>query len=278
MRNSRFAEGSEEWASNLMENVVKHLLAHHDVLQAHLFVTKLGDDWEKLDDVLKAALFQSAVTVYARPFVDNRSSTGGNRRFSISGLRKAPGFDKALHNHILSLRHTLIAHHDTSVVKAQISHMTLTNQQEEGKPPLTVQTEGKVKALHAIAKKEVAEQFLKHMAAAVDYLYQATHDSLGELYRLRVSYPNLGMEKLKSLALEFERLDDDTFRLPFANQKPIDEPALIFPPSSYIWLEYTQTYYEVGQLPANGDPLIEVFDLVKPTLPNPTALNPYKKR
>ena len=231
MRRPRPTEGSEEWASNIMEDAVKHLLAYHDVLSAHLFVKKLVDEWDKLDPVLRAALFQSAVTVYARPFVENRSSTGANRRFSISGLRHAPGFDRALHGHILLLRQTLIAHHDTSVVKAQLSHMMLTNH-EQGKPPLTVQTEGKVKALHAIAKKELAEQYLEHMAAAVAYLYQATHDSLGRLHRVRVSYPDLGMAKLKSISLDFERLGDDTFRLPFANPKQIDVP-----PGSYIWLE-----------------------------------------
>jgi hypothetical protein len=113
MRNPRMiVEGSEEWASNIMETTVKHLLAHHDVLAAHLFVKQLVDDWDKLDHVLRAALFQSAVTVYARPFVENRGSTGANRRFSISGLKNAPGFDRALHKHILTLRQTLIAHHD----------------------------------------------------------------------------------------------------------------------------------------------------------------------
>jgi hypothetical protein len=203
MRNPRIiVEGSEEWTSKIMEATVKHLLAQHDVLSAQLFVKKLVDDWDRLDDVLRAALFQSAVTVYARPFVDNRSSTGANRRFSISGLKNAPGFDRALHNHLLTLRQTLIAHHDTSVVKAQLSHMTLTNQQEEGKPPLTVQTEGKVKALHAIAKKEIAEQYLKHMAASVAYLYKATHDSLGKLHKVRVLDPNLGIAKMQSLSLE----------------------------------------------------------------------------
>jgi hypothetical protein len=83
---------------------------------------------------------------------------------------------------------------------------------------------------------------------------------------------------MKSLSLEFERLGGDTFRLPFANPKPIDEPTFMFPPSSYIWLEYTQTFYEVGPLSANGEPIVEVLDLQKPNLPNPTALNPYGKR
>jgi hypothetical protein len=281
MRNSRlFTEGSEGWASNIIEDTIKHLLALHDVLAGHLFVKKLVVEWDKLDEVLRASLFQSAVTVYARPFGDNRSSTGANRRFSISRsrLKNAPGFHRALHDHIIILRHTLIAHHDTSVVKAQISHMTLTSEeaQKQGKPPLTVQTEGKVKALHAIAKKEIAEQYLKHMAASADYLYMATKDALGKLYTLRTSYPKLGLEEMKSLSLEFERLSDDTFRIPYANPKPIDEPAFIFPRDSYIWLEYTQTFYEVGPLFENGEPVIEVLDREKPGgPPNPTAINPY---
>ena len=187
MRNSRLTEGSEEWASNVVEDALKHLLAHHDVLAAHLYMKKLADDWDTLDEVLRASLFQSTVTVYARPFVENRSSSGPNRRFSISGLKNARGFDRALHDHVVRLRHTLIAHHDTSVVKAQLSHMTVTNEedQKQGKSPLTVQTEGKVKALHAIAKKEIAERYLKHMAASAAYLYDATHAALAKLHKLR---------------------------------------------------------------------------------------------
>jgi hypothetical protein len=283
MRNSRvFTEGSEEWASVIIEDTIKHLLARHDVIAAHLFTKKLVDEWDTLDEVLRASLFQSAVTVYARPFVDNRSSTGRNRRFSISGLKNAPGFHRDLHDHVVDLRRTLIAHHDMSVVKAQLSHMTVTNDedQKQGKPPLTVQTEGKVKALHAIARKEIAEQYLKHMASSAAYLYSTTHAALAKLHRLRMLYPNLGIEKMKSLSLEFERLSNDTFRLPFANPKPIDEPAFNFPSNSYIWLEYTQTFYEVGPLSANGEPMIEVLDLEEKSgrPPNPTAINPYAKR
>jgi hypothetical protein len=85
---------------------------------------------------------------------------------------------------------------------------------------------------------------------------------------------------MKSLPLELERLSDDTFRLPFANPKPIEEPAFPFPSNSYIWLEYTQTFYEVGQLSANAEPAIEVLDLEKKSSrpPNPTTIDPYAKR
>jgi hypothetical protein len=152
--------------------------------------------------------------------------------------------------------------------------MTLTSQQGGGKPPLTVtvQTEGKVKALHAIAKKEIAEH-LKHMTASVDYLYNATQDWLGKLHSVAVSYPNLGISKMQSLPLEVERLGDGTFQLPFANPKPIDVPNFPFPTNSYIWVEYIQTFYLVGLIPANGEPVVGVLDvLAKPSLLNPTAL------
>ena len=266
MLNPRLIEGSEEWADDIKENARQHVLAHHDVLVAHLFIKKLVDDWDTLDDVLRAALFQSAVTVYARPFIRNRSSNKTSRQFSISELKNDAGFDKALHDHICKLRQTLIAHHDTSMVKAQISHMTvtLTNQQEEGKQTVTIQTEGKVKALHAIAKKEIAEQYLNHMAASMDYLYNATQDALGRLHRVSLMYPDLGISKMKSLSLELERLRDDKFRLPSANPKPIDEPTFIMPADSYIWLEYTQTFYLVGPVhSASGEQIVEVFDVEK---------------
>jgi hypothetical protein len=53
---------------------------------------------------------------------------------------------------------------------------------------------------------------------------------------------------------------------------------LTYRPVRIFGLKYTQTYYEVGRLPANGEPVVEVFDLEKPSSPNPTGLNPYNNK
>jgi hypothetical protein len=98
------------------------------------------------------------------------------------------------------------------VVKAQIGYTGI--QPEEGKPTLALQTYGMAKALHAIAKREIAERYFNHIAACKAYFLKATHDALGQLHFIRVTYPQLGVEKFKSVSFELEKLADGKFRLP----------------------------------------------------------------
>src|SRR5215469_16745774 len=103
-------EGTEEWANTKKENAGEHLIALHDILCADLFISHLVEGWDTLDSVIRAALFRSAITVYARPFIENKRSRGTKFRFRASAHKNVPGFDRELHDHICILRQTLIAH------------------------------------------------------------------------------------------------------------------------------------------------------------------------
>src|SRR6266851_1329015 len=239
-------EGTEGWANTITENAGEHLIALHDILCADLFINRLVAGWDTLDAVIQAALFRSVITVYARPFIENKRRRSVKKfRFPVSVLSKnVPGFDRDLHDHICTLRQTLIAHHDTSVVNAQIGHTQI--HPEEGRPALALQTYGMTKALHAIAKKEIAERYLTHIVACKAYFLKATHDALGQLHMMRVNHPDLGIAKMQSLSFAFEKLGEGKFRLPnieaIARIKPISTPSSILSAASYIWLEFTQLF------------------------------------
>jgi hypothetical protein len=221
-------EGTEEWANTLKENAGEHLIALHDILCADLFINRLFDGWDTLDPVIQAALFRSAITVYARPFIKNKRRSKKQFQFRVSELKNVPGFDRELHEHICTLRHTLIAHHDTSVVNAQIGHMQI--QPEEGRASLALQTYGMAKALHAIAKRDIVERYLKHVGACKTYFHKGTHEALEQLHMMRVKYPDLAVTKIKSLSIELEKLGDRRFRLPhieaISRMSPITTPKL----------------------------------------------------
>jgi hypothetical protein len=238
------AEGTEEWANRISEKAGEHLIALHDILSADLFINSLVEGWDTLDAVIKAALFRSAVTIYARPFIKNKRRSKKNFRFPISELKNVADFDPDLHDHICTLRQTLIAHHDTSVMNAQIGHMQI--QPAEISRAVAVQTFGMTKALHAIAKKEIAERYLKHIVACKAYFLQATHDALGQLHMVRFNYPDLGVAKMKSVSVALEQLGERKFRLPdidtISRVTPSDTPRFIIPADSYIWLRFTQLF------------------------------------
>ncbi len=258
-------EGTEEWANTITENAGEHLIALHDILCADLFINRLVDGWDTLDPVIQAALFRSAITVYARPFIKNKRSRSTKQfQFRTSVLKNVSEFDRELHDHICTLRQTLIAHHDTSVVNAQIGHMQI--QPEEGSAALALQTYGMAKALHAIAKREIAERYLKHIAACKAYFHKGTYDALGQLHIMRVKYPNLAVAKMKSLSFELEKLGDRKFRLPnieaISRMKPITTPSFILSADSYIWLEFTYLFEatNIVYTTADGTPMAEVID------------------
>jgi hypothetical protein len=258
-------EGTEEWANTISEKAGEHLIALHDILCADLFINRLVDGWDTLDAVVQAALFRSAITVYARPFIENKRRGGGKKhRFPISVIKNVLGFDRDLHDHICTLRQTLIAHHDTSVVNAQIGHTTI--QPEEGRPALAVQTYGTTKALHAIAKKEIAERYLKHIVACHAYFLNATNDALEQLHMMRVEYPDLGVTKMISVSFALEQLGERKFRLPtieaISRVKPITTPSSVLSADSYIWLTFTQLFEatNITYTTPDGKPMVEVID------------------
>lgn len=116
------------------------------------------------------------------------------------------------------------------MVNAQIGHTQI--QPAEISREVAVQTYGMTKALHAIAKKEIAERYLKHIVACKAYFLQATHDALGQLHMMRVKYPDLGVAKMKSVSVALEQLGERKFLLPdieaISRVEPIDTPRLLY--------------------------------------------------
>jgi hypothetical protein len=256
-------EGTEEWARAIKERVGEHLLALHDILCADLFINRLVEGWDTLDPVVKAALFRSGITIYARPFIKNNRRSDKKYRFNVSMLKGVPDFDRQLHDHICTLRNTLIAHHDTAVVNMLIGHMRI---EPEGRPPLALQTYGTTKALHAIAKKEIAERYLKHITACKEHFLSATNDALRQLHMMRVAYPDLAVPTMTTVPIALETLGDRKFRLPniesIARFKPINTPNSFLSQDSYIWLELTYLFEATNltYTTEHGVPVIEVID------------------
>jgi hypothetical protein len=227
---------------------------------------RLIEGWDTFDYVIKSALFHSIVTVYTRPFITNNTNRPGKIfRYRISQLKKAAGFDLGLHDHLCTLRSTLIAHRDTSVIKARVGRSAITPR-DGSKPPLALETYGMTKALSSIAVKDIAERYLAHIAACEVYLTKAGHDALGRLHMAMVHYPDLQLANTQSLpAFELKPLPDGTLQLPdieaLSNMNRIAVPNSFLPEESYLWLEFIDVFALTGvTYHANGEPIIEVFN------------------
>ncbi len=71
------------------------------------------------DDILVSSFFYMGVIRYAKPFLRARSSSGF-LIYPISQLKKRKDFSLNIHNHIIEIRNTLIAHDDFEQIEPRI--------------------------------------------------------------------------------------------------------------------------------------------------------------
>lgn len=71
------------------------------------------------DAILLSSVFCFAVVKYSKPFVDTRTPHG-KTRFPIGQLKAVPGFVAGIHEHLLELRNTLVAHDDLESIEPRI--------------------------------------------------------------------------------------------------------------------------------------------------------------
>lgn len=71
------------------------------------------------DYIPVAALFQNALVLYCKPFINSKMD-GKNIQYRESKLTSNSQFDRQLHEHIKHLRHTLLAHDDFDEIAASM--------------------------------------------------------------------------------------------------------------------------------------------------------------
>jgi hypothetical protein len=95
------------------------LKAYQNLVGAHRGFEKLLFLGQSNDLVLLSSVFCFSVVKYGRPFVDTKTS-GGKTRFSMGALKATPGFVASIHEHLLELRNSLIAHDDLDSIEPRI--------------------------------------------------------------------------------------------------------------------------------------------------------------
>lgn len=71
------------------------------------------------DHILLSSIFCFAVVKYAKPFIATKTPFG-RTKYSTESLVNTSGFNVDIHNHLLELRHTLIAHDDLESIEPRI--------------------------------------------------------------------------------------------------------------------------------------------------------------
>jgi hypothetical protein len=241
----KIEEGTEEWVGQLQSRAVRHVRAFDQLNQALQCLMKLHEGWELLDEVVKSALFTSAVVHYARPFGVNKAERG-SQSYGIGELKRAAGFDRELHDHLLDLRNKVVAHQDGTLLRARAGHLMLRLREHEVEIP--VQTLAVAMAVQGFGTKEILTRCLNHLKVCVETVWESVQQALGDMNAAAHKYPDVQPETMKKFELWSEKsipgtgakvaapsaLDSD-----FVN---LQTPNFGVPADSYAWRRTAVTF------------------------------------
>lgn len=182
------------------------LKAFQNLAGAHQGFQKLLFLGQSNDLILLSSVFCFAVVKYGRPFVDTKTENG-KTRFPIGVLKKTPGFVATIHEHLLELRNSLIAHDDLERIEPRILTLFLSIGDPAVRIPTSVVASNMCLAFPNTTS--VIEGFRDHVAACV----QGTQSKL-----------NSDLARIRQAALDnpSEATDGGRYERNYGSASPID--------------------------------------------------------
>lgn len=165
--------------------------AYHNLHAAHRSMERLIQLAESDDALLLSSIFLSAVIRYGRPF-SQTSTKDGNVTFPTKPLKNTPGFDTAMHEHLLLLRNLLMAHDDLEEIPPPILTNCLQMHGSKISVPMVIHISNK--ALGYPSDLGGAEKIKNHIAAALKGAAKRMDDVLVELRTKTIGHPELAEE------------------------------------------------------------------------------------
>jgi len=117
--------GAEKELRRAKHDCLRWLKGFHNIQRSALFMERFAKEGSSQDHHAKEALFHAAIVSYAKPFT--QTETGERKgRLSIKPLKRDPSFEVDTHEHIMELRHKLIAHDDFTAIEPKYVWISLT--------------------------------------------------------------------------------------------------------------------------------------------------------
>lgn len=141
------------------------------------------------DHLLLSSLFHMAVIKYAKPFIHKPIA------YPIKHLKRLPGFSTEVHDHLIKVRHTLIAHDDFEQIEPRILIFGVTPQ-EEG---ITIPTSLVVgnKSISHPADLRSIETFRQHARHAITGVRESLLDDMAKFREVIIKYPDQAKQARK---------------------------------------------------------------------------------
>jgi hypothetical protein len=165
-------KGRPDRLDETLYRCAQHLRAWAAIAMANDYIGKIVDE-PGLDPASLSAFHSAAVVAYSRAFTEARSRRGKISYQTRPLRRSTPGFDKALHEHLLELRNTLVAHSDYTALPPTLDFEIVGE--------LMVSVGANVKTLAGIESRALAERYRAHFHACISGIRLLLDAELREL-------------------------------------------------------------------------------------------------
>ena len=124
-----------------------------------------------------SALHAACVVAYSRPFTNTKTKLG-KVQYPVRDLKREPGFDTALHDHLLTMRDRLVAHSDYGLLR---STMYLQSVGDNNELPVAIGLN--VKRLVGVDSRALAERHVRHFSSCVTRISRTFNSEFNSLAR-----------------------------------------------------------------------------------------------
>lgn len=146
---------------------------------------------ESGDFLLLSSLFHYAIVKYAKPFLGCRIGEQ-EIRYPVKRLRKENGFSEVLHEHLILVRNTLVAHDDFNHVSPRILTMCICPQDTNFQIPVSITIANK--SISHPADKAGVDLMFKHVMAAFEVVGKNLSADMVALREITLKQPHLAKD------------------------------------------------------------------------------------
>jgi hypothetical protein len=161
--------------------------AYQNLRAAALALERLCNLVSSKDELILAAVFHSAVIRYAKPFLASNIE-GGKVTYPSKHLKSIKGFIPDVHEHLLAVRNTLVAHDDFLEIEPSLLYLGFTPDNSEIMIPTSVVVSNK--CIGHPADLAGAQKLHQHAMAAFQGAHQKLFEDISEARAILLANPD----------------------------------------------------------------------------------------
>ncbi len=176
---------------NLSQQCKIDIKAFQNIRAAFAALERICEMVDSDDHVILSSLFHAGVIRYGKPFKTTRTKSG-TTQFPVKRLKNIKGFEKSIHDHLLELRDTLIAHDDLNQIEPKILTSGISVQGADLHIPMTAHISNK--SLSHPADLEGAMRMKNHVESALRGVESVLSDDINQLRQKAIDEPEQARE------------------------------------------------------------------------------------